>query len=207
MDSDPQTKLTFLSRVPSLTLADPLAEILGVLKPGGVFRYTYEDAVKLCGHSCPTVARAYLMTCLALQALYGGETPIRGDLDVTLGGARDDGSTGPMAQVVSLLTGAAPESGFGGLMGRWRRKDLLRFDSALKGRMVFRRRDTGKAVEVSCELGTLPASPELPELMTAALTGEASMEERSRFGDLWQSRVEDLLTGDPSRYVRVRTCA
>mgnify|MGYP003492414693 FL=1 len=42
-------------------MRDPLAELLGAAE-GGRLEYTYADAVKLTGHSCPTVAGAWLAT-------------------------------------------------------------------------------------------------------------------------------------------------
>ena len=192
------------SRAPALELSDPLAEVLGALPPGGTFRYTYEDVVKLAGHSCPTVAGAYLMTLAALKALYPGATPERGQIEVTVGGERDDGGSGPMSQVISLLTGAAPETGFGGLAGRHQRKDLLRFDPTLDGRIRYRRKDTGAAVLVSYDSHALPRSPQMRPLLELTLSGKATPEERLRFGELWQSVVEDLLTGDPARVIAVR---
>lgn len=202
-----QTDLTFLDRVPTLTLREPLAEFLGALRPGGTIRYGYEDAVKLAGHSCPTVARAYLMTGVALRALYPGELPVRGELEVTIGGEAGDGHTGPASQVVGLLTGAARETGFGGLAGRFRRQGLLSFDPALKGAMRFRRTDTGAAVEVTFDRAGIPASPEFGPLMSAAVGGSATSEELRRFGELWQARVEAMLTTDPARITQVRKLA
>lgn len=199
-----QTELAFADRVPTVALRDPLAEFLGVLPPGGTFRYGYEDAVKLCGHSCPTVARAYLMTVVALRELYPQETPVRGGVEVTVGGAAEDGGSGPMALVVGLITGAAPETGFGGLMGKWGRKDLLQFDSTLAGRMRFRRRDTGSALELSFDSSAVPAPLELSELMRASIAGRASPEEHRQFASLWRARVEQILTGDPAGLIRVR---
>ncbi len=38
----------------TINLYDPLAELLGA--GDGRFTYTYDDAVKLSGHACPTVA-------------------------------------------------------------------------------------------------------------------------------------------------------
>lgn len=188
---------------PVVTMRDPLAEFLGALAPGETFHYTYEDAVKLSGHSCPTVAGGYLVTAVALQALYPDGVGVRGDLQVTVGGPPDDGGTGPMAQVIALLTGAAPQTGFGGLSGKFRRKDLLTFDLALKGRIRFRRVDTGATVEVTYSPGAVPAAPEMSPLMVAALAGRATAEEQRRFGALWQARVRDILTGDPARVVSV----
>lgn len=196
--------LTFASRAPVLELRDPLAEALGALAPGETFRYSFNDAVKLSGHSCPTVAGAYLMTAVALEALYRGEPPVRGDIEVVVGGAADDGTSGPMAQVIGLVTGAAAETGFGGLMGRWRRRHLLRFDPALAGRVRFRRADTGATVEAEYDPRAVAPDPELNHLLVATLRGQASSAERERFGALWQGRVEAILTGDPRRVVHLR---
>lgn len=196
--------LTFASRAPVLELRDPLAEVLGALAPGETFRYSFHDAVKLSGHSCPTVAGAYLMTVVALEVLYRGEPAVRGDIEVVVGGAADDGTSGPMAQVIGLVTGAATETGFGGLLGRWRRRHLLRFDPALDGHVRFRRADTGATVEVEYDPHAVAPDPELNDLLVATLRGRASSEERERFGALWQARVEAILTGDPRRVIHLR---
>lgn len=47
----------FFDDVPAIRLYDPLAEFLGAVDDG-VIEYRYLDAVKLAGHSCPTVASA-----------------------------------------------------------------------------------------------------------------------------------------------------
>ena len=49
-------------------MRDPLAEFLGAAD-GGRLEYTYADAVKLTGHSCPTVAGAWLATRRALATM------------------------------------------------------------------------------------------------------------------------------------------
>jgi hypothetical protein len=67
----------FFDEVKSITLRDPLAEILGAASDG-MMRYSYLDAVKLAGHSCPTVAGAYLMTLKALEKLYPDSVAERG---------------------------------------------------------------------------------------------------------------------------------
>lgn len=189
--------------VPSIELADPLAEALGWLRPGERFRYTFEDAVKLSGHACPTVAGAFLMTIAALGALYPGEVPVRGQIEATVGGTPDDGSAGPISQVIGLVTGAAPATGFGGLMGRWRRKNLLHFDPSLAGRVRFRRADTRAAVEVSYDPSPVPPAPEMSLYLAAVVSGHATQHERARFGELWQARVAEILSSGRERVVRV----
>ena len=50
----------FFAAVPAIVVADPLAALLGAAE-GGRLEYRYADAVRLAGHSCPTVAGAWLM--------------------------------------------------------------------------------------------------------------------------------------------------
>ena len=73
----------YYDAVPSIVMVDPLAQILGSAEDG-LLEYRYIDAVKLTGHSCPTVAGAWLMTRAALAQLYPGGTPRRGDIRVEL---------------------------------------------------------------------------------------------------------------------------
>ena len=101
----------FFNQAPSIQLYDPLAQFLGAT-PDGVLEYRYVDAVKLCGHSCPTVASAWLMVIKALAALYSpDELPERGNIEISMSGERDAGVTGVIASVAQLITGAAPETG------------------------------------------------------------------------------------------------
>lgn len=62
----------FFDQAPTIVMYDALTQILGVT-PDGLVEYRYLDAVKLAGHSCPTVAGAWLMTRAALS----GSTPDR----------------------------------------------------------------------------------------------------------------------------------
>jgi hypothetical protein len=119
----------FFARVPAVTLRDPLAELLGAAE-GGLIEYRFADAVKLTGHSCPTVAGAWLMTVRALRALYGDEIPERGNVAVALRESLDGGVAGVIGSVAGLLTGAAGAGGFKGLGGRHSRRNLLQFGVA-----------------------------------------------------------------------------
>lgn len=95
----------FFDQAPTLTVQDPLAAFLGAAQDG-ILTYRYADAVRLCGHSCPTVAGAYLMVIKGLKALYGEELPERGGIEAAMQGTRDEGTVGVTASVVQLLTGA-----------------------------------------------------------------------------------------------------
>ena len=149
----------FFDRAPQLLMRDPLAQFLGAT-PDGVMAYRYQDAVKLAGHSCPTVA-------------------------------------GVIANVAMLLPGAAPETGFAGVgpMRLFGRRDLLAFGSGdERGEMLLRRRDTGAAVAVSYNPSIAPWPAEMQTLMPLAVSGRADDAQLKRFGEIWQERVEAVLT-------------
>lgn len=183
----------FFTLAPALTVHDPLAEFLGAAA-NGVLTYHYADAVRLAGHSCPTVAGTWLMVIAGVRALYGDDLAVRGDIEVFFADAADSGATGVMAAVAQLLTGAAAEGGFHGIAGRFSRKDLLFFDVPMSAAMGLRRRDNRRAVQVALDASVVPWSPEMRELMPLAASGRANEDQLQRFGALWQDRVRRMLT-------------
>jgi len=183
----------FFAAAPVIRMRDPLAEFLGAAA-GGIIEYRFEDVVRLAGHSCPTVAAAFLMTRAALAALYGEETPVRGEIRVDLRDARDAGVTGVIASVATLITGATADTGFRGLAGQFNRRDKLFFSQPLKnGELRFTRLDSGAAVEVRADLADVPGDPRIGQLMPLCLAGAASPAQRDEFRALWQDRVRRLL--------------
>jgi hypothetical protein len=183
----------FFADAPVIRMRDPLAEFLGAAE-GGVIDYRYEDAVRLAGHSCPTVASAFLMTRAAMNALYPDALPVRGEIRVDLAQARDAGVTGVIASIATLVTGATTDSGFHGLAGRFNRRDKLFFGQALKaGDLRFTRLDSSAAVEVRADLARVAGSARTGELMPLCLTGRASAVQTAEFRALWQDRVRRLL--------------
>lgn len=184
----------FFADAPTILMQDPLADFLGAAA-GGLIEYRYEDAVKLCGHSCPTVAGAYLMVVKGLKALYGDDIPQRGSIEVGMQGARDEGTVGVTASVAQLITGAAPETGFGGIgpQARFARRDSLVFGADISGTLALRRRDTGQTVSVRINSHLAPFADEMKTVMPKAVSGSAAPEELQRFGRLWQARVKAFL--------------
>lgn len=183
----------FYSQVPRLLLRDPLAEFLGALDDGLV-KFSYVEAVKVAGHSCPTVASAYLMTARALAGLYGNEMPERGGVRVSFAADQEQGVTGVIALVVATLTGAAGPGGFKGIGGRFDRRDLLRFGVPELGAQArFERMEGGGALDATLHLDRVPADPELPPLLQKYAAGRATPEEVKRFRALWQGRVKAIL--------------
>lgn len=194
----------FFDDVEPIKLEDPLAVVLGAIDKGEPLVYTYGDAVKLAGHSCPAISGAYKMTQLALKELYPDKNPVRGEITVKFKGGVTDKVNGPISQVVSFITGAAPESGFGGLGGgRYNRKNLLTFDENdvpapdCICSAIFHRTDTGKKVEITYSNYMLSANPKMGELMPKAIGGRATDEELREFGELWHERIKTILFDPP----------
>ncbi len=182
----------FFEQAPSIVMYDALAQTLGAVHDG-LIEYHYLDAVKLAGHSCPTVAGAWLMTRAALARLYPAQTPHRGELRVAMREPQDDGVTGVIASVATLVTGAAGSGGFKGLAGRHGRRDLLVFGEAMRGEMRFTRMDNGQNVEVSHRPDAAPRPAELRAQMQAALAPQADSAERQAFVQSWQGWVRAML--------------
>ena len=186
------TSPAFFEQVPGITVRDPLADLLGAAQ-GGLVHYGYADAVRLAGHSCPTVASAYWLGVRALRALYGDAVPQRGAVAVELREAQDAGTTGVVASVLGLLTGAAGDGGFAGLGGQFVRRGLLRFNAPIETELRFTRTDTGQSVLAQAHVQEVAGDPQTRRLMQLCLTGQASAEESAEFGRLWQDRVRRIL--------------
>lgn len=182
----------FFDTVPRIVMQDPLAKMLGTAVDG-IIEYSYLDAVKLTGHSCPTVAGAYLMTLNALARLYPDSVPRRGEVRVELGQQLDEGVAGVIGSVAGLITGAANEGGFKGLGGRFGRRGLLHFGVEMQGELRFTRVDTGQAVELAYHADVAARPPELRGLMQVALSPNAPPGADVAFGHAWQQWVRAIL--------------
>ena len=154
----------------------PSLYVLGSQTEGEPFVFTYKDAVKLAGHSCPAVSGAYKLTIKALRALYNDETPVRGEISVLVKGDPTQLAYGPQAQVISLITGASGITGFKGLGGKFSRFNKLLFDSKdfQFSTFIFQRNDTKKTVKVVYNPSVLPHPEALNELSQKAIQGVAT---------------------------------
>ena len=182
----------FYDQAPVITMHDGLARFLGACDDG-IITYRYIDAVRLAGHSCPTVAGAFLMTRRALAQLYPGRIPERGEVRVRFSGAMDEGVTGVIGSIVSLVTGATGAGGFKGIGGRFRRQNLMDFSRALEGEVSFERLDTGTSLQLGVNLNRVEADPQTGVLLRRILEGQATPDESAEFARLWQARVKRIL--------------
>lgn len=192
----------FFDLAPSITLTDPLAAFLGAPADGRL-TYCYADAVRLAGHSCPTVAGAWLMTIKAMTALWPDAIPERGAVQLLLPDAQDEGVTGVVAAVAGLVTGAAGPGGFKGIGGRFGRADLVRFDTGIPATLGFRRTDTGAGLLAIYDPSGVPPSPEMRPALQRILTGAAEPDDGATFANAWQDRVRRILVEHGDALVRL----
>ena len=188
-------KQPFYDEAEPIKLREPLAEFLGAIDEGEEFVFTYQDAVKLAGHSCPAVSGAYKITQKALKVLYKDKLPVRGEISVKVLGSVDNGANGPISQVISLITGAAPQTGFAGLGERFGRKDKLVFDEVNEepNAFIFIRDDNKRCVKVSYHPENLPQEENMHTLFTKCIVGTATKEQEEEFKRMWQARVKAVL--------------
>jgi len=181
----------FFDTIETIKLQDPLAQTLGAFYDG-TYEISYLEIVKSAGHSCPTVAGAYLMTQAALRELFVHDNAVRGTLRVEFKEDLEEGVAGVIANVVSQITGATDKSGFKGLNGKFARHSLMNFNANISSSARFTRVDNGQSVDVIYNPSSITADKNMMPLMQKLMSGQASQDERKEFGYLWQDRVKRI---------------
>lgn len=187
----------FFDSVESIKLVDPLSNVLGAFEDG-IYEITFLEVVKAAGHSCPTVAGAYLITLEGLKALYPDARAVRGEIKVEFRDPMEEGVAGVIGNVVSQITGATEKSGFKGLGGKFARHSLMKFNANINSSIRLTRADNGQSVDVYYDPSSIGGSPKMQMLMQKMMGGMASKEEAKEFGALWQDRVERIMASIPS---------
>jgi hypothetical protein len=187
----------FFDAIEIIKVKDPLSNALGAFD-NGEYEFSYLDVVKSAGHSCPTVAGAYLITLEALKALYPNERAIRGNIKVAFEEAEKDGVAGVIANVVSQITGATQITGFKGLQGKFARHSLMSFEQPINASARFTRVDSGKCVDVIYNPSSILPHPDMQLIMQKMQKNEASADELKEFGVLWQDRVKRIFENQES---------
>jgi hypothetical protein len=181
--------LGFFDDIEKIIMQDELAQFLGVNKDG-VIEFGYPDIVKTSGHSCATVAGAYLIALYGLKALYGQEIPRRGEIKIELKKSPRDDNTGVIACVLSNITGATTDYGFGGIpTGKFNRRDLLSYDASIESDVKFTRLDTNKEVYINYR----PQNIVNPmKILMSAIGPNATEEDKKTFPVRFQEMVKTL---------------
>jgi hypothetical protein len=179
----------YIEEIEAIRLYDELAEFLGV-NGDGIIEISYLDIVKTAGHSCATVAGAYLMAQKGLQALYGSQLPKRGHIKVELAKAVTQENTGVVGCVLSNITGATTDYGFGGIPGgKYNRRGLLFYEAPIETDVRFTCLETGRSVGVDYR----PKRIVDPMAILMSAIGEnATPEDRNSFPDRFQAMVQKV---------------
>lgn len=181
----------FFTTIETITLKDSLSNFLGTFEDG-VVEFSYLDIVKSAGHSCPTVAGAYLLLLEGLKALYENETPKRGEIFISFKEDSMDGVAGVIASVASHITGATESLGFKGINGNFNRTELMKFNDNISSSIKLQRLDTGKTIELNYDPSSIQGDPNIQILMKKIMQNNATIDEKKEFGELWQKRVENI---------------
>ncbi|HEY9203677.1 MAG TPA: FmdE family protein [Sulfurimonas sp.] len=187
----------FFDTVDTIKVVDPLAKVLGAFEDG-VYEFNYLEVVKAAGHSCPTVAGAYITAYAGLKALYPNQPAVRGEIKVEFKESLEDGVAGVISNVISQITGATEKSGFKGLGGKFARHSLMHFDANISSSVRFTRLDSGKSVDVYYDPSLIGGSPKMQQLMQKMMGGMATPAETKEFGELWQERVKRIFDNMPT---------
>ena len=191
----------YIDDVPPIMMLEPYLFMFGQVDEA--IPYTYEDVVKLSGHSCGATAGAFVIARKALDELYpGDEIPVRGQIKVYVPGAEDQWNLGVFGEAITYITGAAPKTGFNGsefgqvndLYVRQNKMiytDLPTPTQPPMMKWIFERTDTGKRVSVQYKINLIqpPATPYWTELGKKMALGSATPEEASAYIEYWNARA------------------
>ena len=182
----------FFDEVDSILLYDPLSDFLGAFEEGKI-EISYLDCVKQAGHSCPTVAGAYLLTMIGLKILYGPDLPRRGNISVSMRGKKSEGTIGVTGNIISFIVGAGGEEGFKGIQGNFSRNNLIAYEQEMMGEVTLKRIDNNTSVSLRYDPSMIPGDQRLKPLMGKVLQGKTSYQEKMLLKELWQKRVKEIL--------------
>lgn len=167
---------------------DPFAEFLLGQPTMHSFDVSLLDCYRTAGHACHSITGAFLVTEAAIDRLFP-ETKVceRGDLMVEFGSNLDERATGPRSNVISSITGAWASSGFPGLKGMFKRKDLVSYGHSdlEKTAVRFRRLSTNKTLVVQYD--------------SSAITSEMNLQ--LDFPESWRAEICAVLA-DPSKALK-----
>ncbi len=179
----------FFDEIESIVLKDELAKFLGVSEEG-LIEITYLDIVKTAGHSCATVAGAYLIALKGLKALFAGEIPKRGEIKIEIKKSPTEDNAGVVGCVLSNITGATTDYGFGGIPGgKFNRRDLLFYNAPIDTDVRFTRLDNNKQIGINYHPGKV-VNP--MQILMSAIGPDAAPEDKETFPKRFQDMVKTV---------------
>ncbi len=168
---------------------EPFAEFLMAEEDEYEFSISLLDVVRFAGHACPSMVGAFLMSQRAIKELFPEtNTCIRGQIAIEIPTAVDQGATGPISNVFSMIFGAWEKSGFGGLQGKFVRRDLLKYESThiSRGTIRFHNLQSGKFVDITYD-------PSKVEVLADP--------QNTPFQKIWRMKIKTILQ-NPDQFIR-----
>ncbi|PTB88062.1 hypothetical protein C9925_00535 [cyanobacterium G8-9] len=179
----------FFDEIKPIKLHDELAKFVGVNETG-ILEISYLDIVKTAGHSCGTVAGAYLCAEAGLQSLFGDELPHRGEILVELKRAPKEENAGVVGCVLSNITGATTDYGFGGIpTGEYNRRGTLFYEANIDTDIRLTRMDTDESVGINYHPGKV-VNP--MKILMSAIGPDATDADKESFPKRFQEMVQTL---------------
>jgi formylmethanofuran dehydrogenase subunit E len=192
----------FYDQSPVIQIIDPMAVLVGSMPEGSnMLTIKLADVALYSGHICPSMASGYMLTKIALDTLYPGSTPERGQIRVAAMAASD------LVDVASYITGARAFYGRDEINAG----DLV-IDPALNPKqggkyvMVFQRKDTGKAVKAVFDKFKLIPPEQVKEVkvfLEKMLAGKALPQEKEEKWAQLQGLVKKVLLETPEGVVEI----
>ncbi len=180
---------SFFDQFEKIITYDELAQFLGAAQDG-IIDFSYPEIVKTAGHSCGTVAGAYLTALKGLKALYGDDLPRRGEIKVEIQKDPTVDNAGVTGCVLSNITGATTNYGFGGIPGgKFNRRNLLFYNAPIDTDVKFTRLDTGQSVGVNYRPQRI-VNP--MKILKSAISPDATEEDKKTFPLRFQNMVKTL---------------
>jgi hypothetical protein len=182
--------LEYFNDIEQIIIFDDLSKFLGV-NDDGIIKISYTDVVKTAGHSCATVAGAYLLAKEGLRLLYKNTIPARGYIKVEFKKAPTEDNTGVVASVISNITGATSDFGFGGIpTGQFNRRNLLYFNVDLNCDIRMTRIDTNEQISLNYR----PKKIVNPmDILMSAIKPDANINDINTFPERFQQMVKTVL--------------
>lgn len=164
-----------------INIKEPFAQFLEADKEEFEFQISLLDVVRFAGHACPAMIGAFLISQRAIAELYPESlTLVRGDIKIEINAPVELGATGPISNVFSMIFGAWEKSGFGGLQGNFKRRDLLSYNvkDVPFGNYRFTRIQTGKSIVIAYNASL------------ANIKGEA---DAATFQEMWRVKIKNII--------------
>ncbi|NIA23451.1 MAG: hypothetical protein GWP03_04770 [Proteobacteria bacterium] len=193
----------YYADVPPVKIKEPLGVMVGSLNPENpVITISIHDIGLYTGHICPGVAVGFKATALALDALYGDATPVRGKIRIATNTPSD------LLDVVSYITGARAFYG----RDEVNHNDIV-VDKTLGEKpgiviMIFQRKDTGKMVKVvfnKAKLFNPKEMKKMEQLKEKVIKGKAAKREEMMMRTNLQEKVKQILFNLPEGVITVKT--